>query len=217
MDRDRLDPVEIRILGCLVEKEMTTPEYYPLTRNALVNACGQKSNRNPVMEIDEETVSTTLEHLREKHLVLLVDGAGMRVPRFEHNLRETWELDDPEIAILAELMLRGPQTTGQLRGHASRMCPFDSLQEVSGVMDRLQRAEPPFTAILPLRPGSREARFCHLLGDPPDEQIERDEPVVAKVVTGTERIEALESQVAVLTEKIEALEEALESFRKQFE
>src|ERR1700761_1789985 len=148
-----LDPVEARVLGALVEKEVTTPEYYPLSLNALVNACNQKSNRDPVVDFDSDTVDQALQSLRERVLVLVITGAGSRVPKFGHRFSEKLNLGRRELAILCELMLRGPQTLGELRTRAERMHHFDDLAEVESVMDRM----PELITKLVRRPGEKEA------------------------------------------------------------
>src|SRR5271156_1780022 len=158
-----LDPVEARVLGSLLEKEITTPEYYPLSLNALLNACNQKSNRDPMVHFDEETVDRVLDVLRDKGLLLNITGAGSRVPKYGHRLSEKLNLGRREMAVLCELMLRGPQTLGELRTRAERMHPFDDLAEVESVLDRM----PELAVKLPRRPGEKEARYAHLLSGAP--------------------------------------------------
>src|SRR6202034_2665889 len=157
-----LDADEVRVLGSLLEKEITTPEYYPLSLNALLNACNQKSNRDPVVHFDEDTVERALYTLRDKGLTVNITGAGSRVPKFGHRLSEKLNLGRRELAVLCELMVRGPQTLGELRTRAERMHPFDDLAEVESVLDRM----PELVTKLPRRPGEKEARYAHLLSGP---------------------------------------------------
>src|SRR5579862_5211435 len=158
-----LHPAEVRVLGSLLEKEITTPEYYPLSLNALVNACNQKSNRDPVVEFDAATVEQALESLRDKGLLLAITGAVSRVRKYSHRFAEKLNLGRRELAIVCELMLRGPQTLGELRTHSERMHPFDDLAEVEAVMERL----PELIVKLPRRPGEKEVRYAHLLSGTP--------------------------------------------------
>ena len=158
-----LHPAEVRVLGSLLEKEVTTPEYYPLSLNALVNACNQKSNRDPVVEFDASTVERALQSLRDKGLLLAITGAGSRVPKYSHRFSEKLNLGRRELAILCELMIRGPQTLGELRTHCERMHPFDDLAEVEAVIDRL----PELIVKLGRRPGEKEVRYAHLLSGTP--------------------------------------------------
>src|ERR1700682_5073256 len=154
-----LHPIEARVLGSLLEKEITTPEYYPLSVNALVAACNQKSNRDPVVQFDEATVEQALQSLRDKGLLLTISGAGSRVPKYGHRISERLNLGRRELAILCELMLRGHQTLGDLRNRADRMLKFGDLSEVESVIDRM----PELITKLPRRPGEKEARYAHLL------------------------------------------------------
>lgn len=158
-----LDADEVRVLGSLLEKEITTPEYYPLSLNALLNACNQKSNRDPVVHFDEDTIERLLSVLRDKGWSLNITGAGSRVPKYGHRLAEKLNLGRRELAVLCELMLRGPQTLGELRTRAERMHPFDDLAEVESVLDRM----PELVTKLPRRLGEKEARYSHLLSGVP--------------------------------------------------
>jgi uncharacterized protein YceH (UPF0502 family) len=210
-----LDSQEVRVLGSLLEKEITTPEYYPLSLNALLNACNQKSNRDPAVHYDEATVEQALLRLRDKGLLLSITGAGSRVPKYGHRISEKLNLGRRELAILCELMLRGPQTLGELRSRAERMHRFDDLAEVESVMERL----PELVTLLPRRPGEKEARYAHLLSGP---------PAVARTAaddTGAEpgpparqdRIAALEGEVARLRNELQELQRQFAVFQKQFE
>lgn len=164
-----LDPVEIRILGCLIEKDITTPEYYPMTLNALINACNQKSNRDPAVSWDEDTVAEGIDSLRGKKLVATLTGGGNRVPKYSHRLQETLNLGRREVAVLCELMLRGPQTLGELRDRASRMHKFADTDEVERVIAHLNEYSGGALAMqIPRQPGQKEVRYIHLLSGEPD-------------------------------------------------
>ena len=207
-----LDDVEVRVLGALVEKEATTPDYYPLSLNALVNACNQKSNREPVVAYDEETVEDALERLRAKGLAVRITGGDARVPKHAHRLGETFNLGRPESAVLCVLMLRGPQTVGELRGRTERMYAFDGLEAVENCLARLaESTQPgPLVARLPRQAGSRDARYGHLLsGALPSVPEEAPRPA--------ERPSPLEARVEQLEREIAALRAEWEVFRKQFE
>jgi hypothetical protein len=215
-----LNDVETRVLGSLVEKELTTPEYYPLSLNALVNACNQKSNRDPVMNLDEAAVREALRALDKKGLAGAADNMVSRVTKYEHRLQEAYNFTRHEIALLAELLLRGPQTPGELRSRADRMHKFDDLGIVQSTLQRLMKREPPLVVLLPRQPGTKEARYAHLLsGDvelPPQESTAVGVAVTGKA-SSSERIERLEEQVATLQSEVVALKKQLGEFRKQFE
>ena len=208
-----LQPEEVRVLGALLEKEVTTPEYYPLSLNALVSACNQKSNRHPVVQFDPETVEQVLESLRQKGLLLTVTGAGSRVPKYGHRFSEKLNLGRRELAILCELMLRGPQTLGELRTHCERMHPFDDLSEVEAVLEKL----PELIARLARRPGEKEVRYAHLLSGAPEAQEPEQEALPPPPAGRPERIEALETEVSRLRAELEDLKQQFAGFRKQFE
>ena len=215
-----LSDVETRVLGSLVEKELTTPEYYPLSLNALVSACNQKSNRDPVMNLDEETVREALRTLDKKGLAGAADNMVSRVSKYEHRLQEAYNFTRHEIALLAELLLRGPQTPGELRSRADRMHKFDDLGIVQSTLQRLMKREPPLVKVLPRQPGTKEARYAHLLsGDveaPPADSAALGVAVTSSASSG-ERIARLEEQVATLQSEVAALKQQLGEFRKQFE
>jgi uncharacterized protein YceH (UPF0502 family) len=163
----QLSTLEARVIGCLIEKQITTPDQYPLSLNALVNACNQKSNRDPVLELDERTVQQTVDDLGRKHFVVEKSGFGSRVPKYQHRFCNTeygtLKLDPQELAIVCELLVRGPQTPGELRGRASRMAPFTDVSEVEAALNRLsEREDGPFVVRLAREPGRREARYAHL-------------------------------------------------------
>ncbi len=206
-----LHPIEVRVLGALMEKEITTPEYYPLSLNALVNACNQKSNRDPVVQYDEDTVEQGLSELREKGLLLMVSGAGSRVQKYGHRIAEKLNLGRREAAILCELMVRGPQTLGELRTHCDRMHHFDDVTEVETVVER----NPELVVKLPRRPGEKEVRYAHLLSGPPSEAEPAKE--TAALPARQDRVGALEAEVAQLRAEVEELKRQFAGFKQQFE
>ena len=211
----------MRVLGALVEKQVTTPEYYPLTLNALTLACNQKNNRNPVTSYDESMVAEALQTLREKNLVYVFHGSTSRVPKYKHVMPEVMHLSAPELAIMCVLMLRGTQTPGELRGNASRLYEFSGLEEIQQTLDALISREPePLVMRLPRQQGQKEARFAHLLSGPVDvDAIIIEQP--AKVSTArqsqSERIDKLEEEVATLSATMQELQEQFEKFKQQFE
>jgi uncharacterized protein YceH (UPF0502 family) len=213
-----LNEVETRVLGALVEKELTTPEYYPLSLNALINACNQKSNRDPVMNLDEDSVREAMRTLDKKGLAGAADNMVSRVTKYEHRLQEAYNFTRHETAILAELLLRGPQTPGELRTRADRMHKFDDLGIAQSTLQRLMKREPPLVKVLPRQPGTKEARYAHLLsGDvelPPQESVAG---VAASSAGGGDRIARLEDQVENLQKEIAELKQQYAAFRKQFE
>lgn len=197
-----LHPIEVRVLGSLLEKDLTTPEYYPLTVNALQNACNQKSSREPVVNYDENTVQQGLELLRQKQLVMKVSGAGHRVEKYGHRLGESLNLGRRELALLAVLMLRGPQTVGELRGRTERMHPFEDLEQVEHVLQSLSQKEPD-----PLVAPTTRGRWRHLFSPPETE--DEPESVAPRL--------SLEGRVSALEREIEELKQQMDSFRRQFE
>jgi len=208
-----LDPVELRILGALMEKQLSTPEYYPLTLNALVAACNQKSNREPVMELSESEIERALDRLQDEKLVWRVMGG--RAVRFDHNLDSVWHLDRREKAVLTLLFLRGPQTAGELRGRSDRLQTFDSVAEVEELLRDMAAHSEPLVRQLPRRPGQKEERWAHTAGgavvEVPFSAPQPDEP--ARAASSGEplslRVQRLEEQVAKLTEELKALKENL--------
>ena len=214
-----LSEIETRVLGSLVEKELTTPEYYPLSLNALVNACNQKSNRDPVMALDEEAVGEALRTLDKKGLAGPADNMISRVSKYEHRLQEAYNFTRHEIAILAELLLRGPQTSGELRSRADRMHEFDDLGIVQSALQRLMKREPPLVTVLARQPGRKEARYAHLFSGEVEAPTP-DSPVGVTVPSGrssVERIARLEGQAEKLQAEISDLKQQFAEFRKQFE
>jgi len=206
-----LSDIETRVLGCLIEKQVTTPEYYPLTLNALTLACNQKNNRNPVTSYTEHQVSDALESLREKNLTYVFYGSTSRVPKYKHVMPEVMRLKQSEVALMCVLMLRGVQTLGELRGNAARLHEFSTLEEVEETLNGLITRDEPFVARLPRQPGQKEGRFAHLLSGEIDlEALEQERPAPA-------RRSSLEEKVEALTAEVEKLKEQFEQFRKQFE
>jgi hypothetical protein len=210
-----LSAVEARVLGALVEKDITTPEYYPLSLNALVSACNQKSNREPVMTLDEETVSEALAGLQAHRVAGPAGGADSRVTKYEHRLQEVFNFDRRETAVLCVLLLRGPQTPGELRGRTERMYRFETLEDVQGALQKLMGREPPLTKILPRQPGTKESRYAHLLSGEVEGTIEAGAAVRADGEGSG--IEELRHEVAELRREVESLKVQFATFRKQFE
>jgi uncharacterized protein len=214
-----LTAIETRVLGALVEKDITTPDYYPLSLNALVNACNQKNNREPVMSLDEQTVRDALSTLQEKRLAGPASGADSRVSKYEHRLQEVFNFDRREIAIVCVLLLRGPQTPGELRGRSDRMYHFETLDDVISTLDRLAQRDPALVAILPRQPGTKESRYMHLFsGEPPDLDVVREATPATKATNSAgDRLSALEQEVARLRQELSEVQQQLAAFRKQFE
>lgn len=215
-----LTPIETRVLGSLIEKDITTPDYYPLSLNALMNACNQKNNRDPVMTLDEAAVREALATLQEKRMAGPAGGADSRVTKYEHRLQEVFNFDRREIAVICVLLLRGPQTPGELRGRTDRMYRFEALEDVVSTLDRLAQREPPLVAMLARQPGTKESRYMHLFSGPPPEQ-----PIMARApssahedgVSRVDRIAALEEEVGRLRAELSEVQQQLAAFRKQFE
>jgi uncharacterized protein YceH (UPF0502 family) len=214
-----LTDIEIRVLGSLVEKQVTTPEYYPLTLNALTLACNQKNNRNPVTSYNEDQVAQALETLREKNLTYVFYGSTSRVPKYKHVMPEVMHLSSPQMAIMCVLMLRGPQTPGELRGNGSRLHEFSGLEEIEETLNGLMSLDEPLVIRLPRQPGQKEVRFAHLLAGPIDVEAfvesERSAPVARR--SSSEQIERLEQKVDALTTEVDKLRLQFEEFRKQFD
>jgi uncharacterized protein len=210
-----LTDVETRVLGSLVEKEITTPEYYPLSLNALVNACNQKSNREPVMALDEDSVRSAIRSLNDQGLTRYASTEG-RVGKYEHRLNETFNFHRHEIALLCVLLLRGPQTPGELRTRTERMYEFEDLESLHNALNLLAKRDPPLVKVLPRQPGTKESRFLHLLSpvlqissipdSPEDESAPRQD-----------KISGMEAEIAKLKAEIVGLKEQFAQFRKRFE
>lgn len=215
-----LNQVEVRVLGSLIEKEITTPEYYPLTLNALINACNQLSNREPVVSFDEKTVARALDSLREKKLAWMVTGVG-RVPKYEHRFAEALQLAAQEVAVLCVLMLRGPQTVGEIRGRTGRLYEFKELEEVELTLQALMATQASLVMRLPRQPGTKESRYAHLLaGEVHVEEREivpRLEQATIEVRQENERLAKLESELADVKLELEQLKQQFLDFKRQFE
>jgi uncharacterized protein len=212
--------IEVRVLGALVEKQVTTPEYYPLTLNSLTLACNQKNNRHPVTSYSENEVANALETLREKNLTYVFHGSTSRVPKYKHVVPEVMHLNPAETALMCALMLRGPQTLGELRGNSARLHEFSSLEEVDETLSGLAVREPePLVVRLHRQPGQKEARIAHLLsGEPPEEIVsEIATPRTASRQNDRDRIESLEQSVTALTEEVKNLQQQFIEFKKQFD
>jgi uncharacterized protein len=217
-----LTDIEARVLGSLIEKDITTPDYYPLSLNALVNACNQKNNRDPVMTLDENSVRDALGTLQEKRLAGPTSGADSRVTKYEHRLQEVFNFDRREIAIICVLLLRAAQTPGELRGRTDRMYHFESLEDVVSTLDRLARREPALVAVLPRQPGTKESRYMHLFSGNAPATIAVDvarvpSPATAAGVSTADRLSALEAEVEAVRAELTAFQQQLAAFRKQFE
>lgn len=212
-----LNPMEARVLGALIEKDITTPDYYPLSLNALVNACNQKSNRDPVMSLDENAVRDALYSLNEKGLAGAVSSADSRVSKYEHRLQEKFNLARGETAILCVLLLRGPQTPGELRGRTERMFSFNDLSDVQAALQRLMQREGALVKMLARQPGTKEARYAHLLCGEVEGAEAASEAVVTSASLDGSRITRLEIEVGNLKSEVADLRQQLEGFRKQFE
>jgi uncharacterized protein len=218
-----LSAVEARVLGALVEKDVTTPEYYPLSLNALVNACNQKSNREPVMNLDESEVRDALNGLQAHRLAGAAGGADGRVTKFEHRLQEVFNFDRRETAVLCVLLLRGPQTPGELRGRTERMYRFETLDDVQGALQKLMTREPALVKVLARAPGTKESRYAHLLGGEVEEvgptlsQSAQKDGAVADGASDRAEIASVRTEVAELRKEVEGLKAAFAEFRKQFE
>ena len=212
-----LNPAEARVLGALIEKDITTPDYYPLSLNALINACNQKNNREPVTNFDEETVRLALRNLSDKRLAGPASGADGRVTKYEHRVQEVFNFTRQETALICVLLLRGPQTPGELRGRTERMYQFEHLDDVLSGLQQLMRRDPPLAKALGRRPGTKEIRYAHLLsGD-----VEAWEPLAEMASSSSsadaERLIQLEEQLATLRNEVAELKQQMADFKKQFE
>lgn len=211
-----LDEAEVRVLGALMEKEIATPEYYPLSLNALVNACNQKSNREPVVSYDETTVDAALAGLRAKGLAVRISGHDMRVPKHQHRLSEVFNLGRRESAVLCVLMLRGPQTVGELRGRTERLYDFDDLAAVEACLNRLMEWQPdPLVTKLPRQAGYKEVRYAHLLSGEP--RLEAEPPAAPVPPPREDAVARLEASVENLEKEVAELKRQFADFRRQFE
>ena len=215
-----LTPIEQRVLGCLMEKQLSTPDSYPLTLNALVNACNQSSNRDPVLALDEGTVQAALHRLKDQQAVWFMSGAGAgsRVPKYGHRMTETFELSIQETAILAELLLRGPQTPGELRTRTHRMYAFQDLQELEAVLALLVETGT-LVAPLPRQPGTKETRYAHRLGPLPEVAgpAAATQAAAAQAASAPVRNAPWQPELAALREELAQLRAEFEAFKRQFD
>lgn len=211
---------EVRVLGSLIEKQLTTPEYYPLTLNSLTAACNQKNNRNPMMSLTESDVEHALDSLREKNLAYVFHGSTSRVPKYKHVAPEVLQLNPAELAVMCVLMLSGAHTVGEVRTRGSRLYEFKGMEEVDETLHALSTRETdPLVVKLPRQAGQKDARFTHLLtGEPVVESAAESSPSrSARRDHEADRVTMLEEQVQALTRQIEGLTAQFEEFKKQFE
>jgi uncharacterized protein len=222
-----LSPVEARVLGCLIEKEITTPDYYPLSLNALQNAANQKSNRDPAMELNEEPIRRALHSLSDQGLARSA-ATDARVAKFEHRLADVFNFHRHEIALICVLLLRGPQTPGELRTRTERLYAFDDLNGVHSALNLLMNRQPPLVKLLARQPGTKEARYAHLLsGEVADQTLAADKSAPSEsasaaheasvAATYSERLLELERDVADLRNEVTELKQQLAAFQKQFQ
>jgi hypothetical protein len=212
-----LNAAEARVLGALIEKDITTPDYYPLSLNALINACNQKNNREPVTTFDEETVRLALRNLSDKRLAGPAGGADGRVTKYEHRVQEVFNFTRQETALICVLLLRGPQTPGELRGRTERMYQFEHLDDVLTGLQQLMRREPPLAKALGRRPGTKEIRYAHLLSGDVEAWEPPAETASSSGSADAERLIQLEEKVAALQAEVAELKQQMAEFKKQFE
>jgi uncharacterized protein len=214
-----LTQTEVRVLGALIEKDITTPDYYPLSLNALVNACNQKNNRDPILSLDEDSVRDALGSLQGKRLAGPAGGADSRVTKYEHRLQEVFNFDRREIAVVCVLLLRGPQTPGELRGRSDRMYHFEALDDVQSTLQRLTDRQPSLVKVLPRQPGTKESRYVHLFAEDtwPTEAYPPQPAAEPRTANDSSRLAALEAEVSALKKEIVELKQQLSDFRSQFQ
>ena len=208
-----LNEYELRALGALVEKQIATPDYYPMTLNALINACNQKNHRDPVVSYDETIVARALDSLREKNLAYVFHGSEARAPKYGHLFPKGFELSEAEVPLMCVLILRGPQTSGELRSRTQHLRSFESLAEVETLLQGLSLRDKPLIVRLPRQPGSRESRFAHLLGGPVEMDQREDSPHPAHSV---QQAQAENDKIAKLEEEIGSLRRELSELKQQF-
>jgi uncharacterized protein len=211
-----LNDSEVRILACLIEKEMTTPEYYPLSLNSLTNACSQKSNRNPIVYYDETAVARGLDSLQEKGLVRKTLTAGSRITKYLHSILDLFDLSSQEMAILCEVMLRGPQTVGEIRSHTERIYIFKNLEEVEYTLHGLAEHDPPLTAKIPREPGRKECRYMHLFSGGLEAFHDSLAEPTKIQISSEDKIKQLEEEIAKMQSELEELKHAFSEFKSQF-
>jgi uncharacterized protein YceH (UPF0502 family) len=212
-----LSATEVRVLGSLIEKDITTPDYYPMSLNALINACNQKNNREPVTSLGESEVREALDGLQNQGLAGPAHGADSRVTKFEHRAYEKLNLGRREIAILCVLLLRGAQTPGELRGRTERLYNFEDLADVQSTLQRLMEREPPLVRVLPRQPGTKEARYIHLLADAESLTDSTPAEPVSEPARGASRIDDLEKEIVEIRREIGDLRQQFADFKKQLE
>jgi uncharacterized protein YceH (UPF0502 family) len=210
----QLSELEQRVLGAMIEKDMATPEYYPLSLNALTNACNQKNNREPVTSYDDETVEAGHTELRGKRLAVIITGSG-RVPKYGHRAQETLNLSNRELALLAVLLLRGPQTLSELKDRCHRLHAFEDLDSVESALKKMIDRE--LAVFLPKQSGWREPRYMHLLGGPVDMAALAEAPAGRGAAPSNDRVTQLEIQVEALRAELEQLRQEFSAFRTQFQ
>ena len=212
-----LSAVETRVLGCLIEKERTTPENYPLSLNALISACNQLTNREPILTLGDREVEDALDSLRQKKFATVIFGAGSRVQKYRHTLAEVYNFSPQEYALLCVLLLRGPQTAGELRGRAERMAPFAALADAENVLNTMAEGDEPLVRLLPARPGQKERRYVQLLSGEPAEPAASAEPatLTTSAPASVGRLDFLENEVAALRAELADLRASLEDLRRQ--
>ncbi len=210
-----LNEVEIRILGCLVEKQLTTPEYYPLTLNALTAACNQRSNRDPVVSYDETTILRSIDELRDRNLVYLFYGSSSRTVKYKHMLPSYFQLTEAETAVLTVLMLRGPQTLGEIRERTGRLHEFGGIGEVQQALDEMAARVEPVVIKLERQPGQKEARYAHLLSGEVDASS-ISAPKERVPTAANEKVEMLEQEIEMLKQQLAELRTEFDTFRSQF-
>jgi len=211
----KLTETEARIVGSLIEKQLTTPEYYPLTLNALVAACNQKTNREPVTNYDEKTVQTALDDLRDKNIVYVFYGSSSRVPKYKHILPDVYELEPSETAVMCVLMLRGPQTIGEIKERTGRLYNFRDLNDVNETLDALMKREEPLITKLERAPGQSAERYAHLLCGEVTQYVPTER--APRGAANDERFEKLEQEIESLKTELNSFRQQFEDFKKQFE
>jgi hypothetical protein len=214
---EKLNEIEARVVGALIEKQLTTPEYYPLTLNALVAACNQKTNREPVVAYDEETVQQAIDNLRERNLVYVFYGSTSRVPKYKHMLPDVYELEPSETAVICVLLLRGAQTLGELRERTGRLYEFRGLGDVNETLDALMKKDEPLIVKLERQPGQKEARYAHLLSGEVSAASYTPKADFPGKQAANERVENLERELENLRSEFNLFRQEFEDFRKQFE
>ena len=212
-----LSPAETRVLGCLIEKERTTPENYPLSLNSLISACNQLTNREPILSLGDREAEDALDSLRQKKFATVIFGAGSRVQKYRHTLADVYNFSPQEYALLCVLLLRGPQTAGELRQRAERMAPFAALADAETALNAMAEGGEPLVRLLPARPGQKERRYAQLLSGEPAEPPVAAEPSAppVSVPPATARIESLEGEVAALRSELAELRASLDDLRRQ--